>query len=131
VAFAFLVLLACEGMEGAAAKVLVQAGIVIQVEDEIACQGGCALCRAHASDSEGDSRGLVAEVEEILWGGAAGAEEGQDHVPQARDALFVGVRTAQDVGQTPDQARVGQGAVNRGWEVGVPMACDDGVNDAF
>ena len=63
--FAFLVVLAHEAVEGRAAAVLGEAGIVVGVEFELASEGCGAFRWAHAPDSEGAYGILVAEGQEV------------------------------------------------------------------
>ena len=116
-AFAFLVLFTGKGVERSAAQVLAESGIVIRVEYQVARKCGGAFRGAHASQSEGDGSSLVSEREQVWW---VGPQEGYDHV--SRDALFVRAGQAEYTGKAPDKAGVGQGALNRRREAGLPMA---------
>jgi hypothetical protein len=114
VAFAFLVILAHEAAEGGAALVLAEASVVVVVEDEFAGEGGGPFSRAHAADGEGVHDILVAEGHEVS---RVGAEEGDHHV--ASDALLEAVRSPENAGEAPGEARVGEVALEWGWEPSV------------
>ncbi len=105
--------------------VLVEAGIVVVVEDEFAGEGSGPLSRAHAADGEGIYGVLVSKGHEVS---GLRAEEGNHHV--AGDALFEAVRTAKDPGEAPGEAGVREVALEWGLEPGIVVAGHDGVDDA-
>jgi hypothetical protein len=108
VAFAFLVVFAHEAAEGSAAFVLVEAGVVVVVKDQLAGEGSSPLRRTHAADGEGVGGILVAEGHEVGW---PGAEEGDHHV--AGDTLLKAVGAPKDPGEAPGETRVGKVALER------------------
>jgi hypothetical protein len=123
VAFAFLVILAHAAAEGGAAFVLAEASVVVVVEDEFAGKGGSPFRRAHAADGEAVDDILVAEGHEVS---RLGAEGGDHHV--ASDALLKAVRTPEDTGEAPGEARVGEVALEWRLEPSVTVAGHNSVN---
>ena len=134
-ALSLLVVLAHKAVEGGAAAVLLEPGVVVRVELELARECRSSFRREHASDREGGNNVLIAEGQEV-WG--AGSKEGYDHV--TGDALLVVVGAAEysceasckaGIGQVPLDGRgltriavVGQNGVHDSLEGGV--ACTEG-----
>ena len=106
--------------------VLVEAGVVVSVELELAGEGSGSFGGAHAADGEGAGGVLVAEGHEV---GRVGAEECDDHI--ACDAPLVFVGSSEYPGEAASQAGVGGMALERRGQLRLPVACDDGIHDAF
>ncbi len=126
VALALLVQLALVDDKGGAVLLLGEAFEEIRVKLQVAGGGLRALPGAHAADAEGARGQFVAELEQVL---RLVAEESHDHV--ASDAQLVGVLSAEQAAQGPDEAGVRHGAGDRRREASGAVVRDDSVDHGF